>query len=602
MVVSIAYMLNELEAKMKSTGGMDKIAKTLENLEEQALRLEDEIDEEVAILIDTLQRRKNGLKDTLWKIVSQEDRSLDKQRAQISEFSELFDSVKAQADSRQFRKLYGEAMERYDAADFLPEAMELNLYADRQQMNDAIARFGTICLEVGGKTGEDAHVERFPGEMHSEDFFGLKNESDDFDIICGDLPRLNKNDSCCEETEDGSEFACEFSGCCNCVDLCEEKGLPLSNQNAMPKSSEERLQGWLIKPKSSTIFHDESEVMEDSLFDNKLVNQLKALKIQQREEVQDGKKQAKFSAEFLQGLQSWLISKQRTTAEENQSKREAMVAGDLMEFSESKQGTSIAKTWDEIMAQPTSTWLRNYGKGIHEDVGRASPNIDGYVEIQSSPLDSWLRKDLSRDLERGIGKMPPSHSMWLKRKYNGSGFQTSSDKETETTRACKKIKSKPLDCWLKRDKSSFDATSWKAPKLEEKEQMDICDSKTTNTIKQFEDITTKPLEKWLRDAYVTEKGSSKDFDMFYAPQIIHQSLNSSSIPANSPSIPAQSRILAQFDAISACSDLSRWLKKPPPKRSPAPKKHDLCKWLRSGSMSGCESCSMSCESFTNDLI
>ena len=588
-------MLNDLEAKMKSTsGGMDKINKTLENLEDQALLIENEIDKEMAILIDAFERRKNRLKETLWQIVAQEDRSLDKQRAKVIEFSELLSSVKAQADSEQFRKLYGEAMERYDPVHFLPEAMELNLYVDRQQMNDAVATFGTICLEVAGKKIKDNQVECTPSEMQSEDLFGLKSESDDFDIICGELPRLNKNESCCEETEDGSQFACEFSGCCNCVDLCEERGLPLSNQN---------LQGWLMKPKKSPLLSDESDVIESSLFDNKLVNQLKALKIQQREETQDDKRQAKFSAEFLQGLQFWLISKQRTITEENQCQREGMVACNLMESSESKQRTSVAKTWDEIMAQPTSTWLRNYGKQMDEDSpSRASPNIDGYIKIQSSPLGSWLRKDLATDSTRGGGKMPSSYSMWLKRKYDGSDWQTSTDKETETTRAYKKIKSKPLDSWLKRDNSSLEASSWKLPKLEEKEQMEICDSKTTNTIKQFEDITTKPLEKWLRDVHVTEKGTSKELIMFYSPQIIQQSHNSSPIPENSSSLKIQSRVLAQFDAISSCSDLTRWLKEPPPKRSPVQKNHDLCKWLRSGSVSGCESCSVSCGSFTNDLI
>ena len=596
MVVSFTYMLSDLEAKMKSTsGGMAKIDKTLENLEDQALHLENEIDKEMAILIDALERRKNRLKESLWQIVAQEDRSLDKQRAKVIEFSELLSSVKAQADSGQFRKLYGEAMERYDPVDFLPETMELNLYADRQQMNDAIATFGTICVEVAGEKVKDTQVECSPSEMQSEDLLGLKSESDDFDIICRELPHLNKNESCCEETEDGSQFACELSGCCNCVDLCEEKGLPLSSENVMPKSSEEHLQGWLMKPKSSPML---SDVIESSLFDNRLVNQLKALKIQQREEMEDDKKQAKFSAEFLQGLKFWLISKQRAITEENQCQREEMVACNLMEFSESKHCASVAKIWDEIMTQPTSTWLQNDGKQMHEDSpSRVSPNIDGYIKIQSSPLGSWLRRDLATDFTRGRGKMPPLYSMWLKRKHDDSDWQTSADKETETTRAYKKIKSKLLDSWLKRDNSSVEASSWKSPKLEEKEQMEICDSKTTNTMKQFEDIATKPLEKWLRDVYVTEKGTSKDFNMFYSPQI-----NSSPIPANSSSLKAQSRVLAQFDAISSCSDLTRWLKKPPPKGSPAPKNHDLCKWLRSGSVSGCESCSMSCGSFTNDLI
>ena len=612
MVVSLAYLLTELDSKVKyHTAQLGEIDCKADRLSRQAVSIESKVDEDIDLFIEELLKRKEVLKETLWQIVAREDKQFAKKKAEIMERVKVLRNLEniAFEDGMAFRELYGNAIERSSEFDIGSNGdIDLKVSADCQKVIKAIIEFGTISYDVCQSRDsmplpddQLSHVSTDQGHYFESDFELLGKEE-----VPSHGAEKNVPSDCPDSASD--LLFCDLSNCCNCIDVCEEKGVKIAESQMGGKSAHPNWQQWLWKPKGVS-----SIVGSEIAFENKIVSQLESLQLSQSEETAECKKQEVFTAQFHEDLQYWLASKQRGLSHDENEKMDAQVP-------------AVDKVWNEIRARSLFSWLKPEFKpdlqieektNIHgnfaqiDSIQSSEPgtwlkdippskeavctgskmeiedsnkmpngNLAQYEEIRSSPLNDWLKVSHPNGKEDKVASrfekdFPKdeviNYGVWLKRKCK----ENYEESETQTTKLYKRIKSTPLENWLKGPES-------------QRYRKKSGTGKST-TVNKAHEITRVPLESWLKRMKISENVEQKK----YADWLVPQSKSQRADPCGAP----QSAVFQQFDKI-AKSSLSGWIKK----AEKVPKSSCLCKWLKSGSLEGCKSCKLSLGASLNILF
>ena len=572
MVVSHQYLLSELESHASlCSEKMGKIDSMLESLHKQAVGIEIQIDSAVEILIDALQKRKGDLQETLRNILAKEHAVLTAKKIFISEhLNDLYNLQKqGSEDVSQFRRCYDNLVDKFQSF-FINTDDENKLYFHDTGNNvlEEIMQFGKIHVQA----------EKLKDAMSSCSGFSTP---DDFDILLKPENDSRKvtGESICEATGGfgDDKSLCQFSECCNCIDLCEELGWPLDSVQRSQTSQDRNFESWLLRPepkeKQQTDGHSASVFDREESFGNRLAEYLEALSLCKI----DGSSGAEFKgndpAQLPNDLKFWLKEK----------KRPASVANDQIFMTKKEHHSQVSKKWDEIRAVPLSAWLKQAAKfevKLNTN-GTLHPNISQFEEISKMPLQFWLKEaprmdcgvDLTPCKQEAVASVNEEEFIlgkWLKRKHQENDLT-----ESDLSETCKKIKSISLSDWLKTPlpEPNIGGGSTKA-QLDELETERF---RSTSTVQRFDDIIREYWEK-------QSLGSSFKMECRYSKWLANPS---KSLVPNFVDGKANS-VLKQFDEI-AKSDLALWIK-----RSSASMKkpsHDLCKWLRCGGLKNCKECS-----------
>ena len=596
MVLSLAYLLTELDSKVRChTDQLEEIDCRVDKMEAQAVSIEGKLDEDIDLFIDQLMQRKEALKETLWQIVVREGEQLAKKKAEILEHVKVLKGLENMAfqDSTKFRELYGNAVEKSGEFDVgVNDIVDLKLSADHHKVTKSIVEFGTISYNVCEK--EECEI-----MLDSKSNDGSIHQShcpeDGFDVV--NMEEASPPDV--DEKSASDVLPCELYGSCNCLDVCEDTGIKITEGQVESKEIDSSWEQWLCHPKEPL-----SSDGDDFIFDNKIASQLETLHLSQIEQAAESEQQHVYTTQVSDNLQCWLASKQRSL-NANTDKVDT-------------DNSAVGKVWDEIKARGLLTWLkpevkpgssveekgradRNADlfdskqfseKGLwlkgstqkHEPVDsglvmelkvadkvKSSTNLAQYEAVKSTALGDWLKvphSTIGKDeagnpkLNNGITKDEGAdYGVWLKRKLG----ESVEEPESETTKVYKRIRSTPLESWLK------------IPKSREIE-MELRGAKSIS-VDKVHDITCAPLEMWLKRMSISSDVEQNKYGEWL--------VSKSKVQKKEPCHTTKSMVLRQFDEIAA-SSLHGWIKKA--NRMPKPACHDLCKWLKNGPLEGCKTC------------